>query len=125
MIDLLLDHKADVNLGNRESGMKNSPLMDAAHIQDLELVKKLLPAKANINQQGKQDMSALHLAARKGDDKICQVLLESRADVNQISQCGTAAQLARKNGGGALLKVFGLTAAEGSVQHVKIMDAAQ
>jgi len=97
-IDLLLHHKADMNLGNTESGMKNSPLMDAAHKQDLQIVKVLLAARAAVNQQGKQNMSALHLAARKGDAEIVQILLVSRADINQRSQGGTVEQLARKNG---------------------------
>merc|ERR1712137_1148304 len=57
MIDLLLDNKADLNLGNVRSGMNNSPLMDAAHVQDLQLVRKFLSAKADVNQQGKQDVS--------------------------------------------------------------------
>merc|ERR1711972_1302503 len=51
MIDLLLVSKADVNLGNLSSGMRNSPLMGAAHVQDLALVKKVLAAKASVNQQ--------------------------------------------------------------------------
>merc|ERR1712038_1194950 len=105
--------------------MKNSPLMDCAHKQDLQIVKMLVEARAAVNQQGKQDMSALHLAARKGDVEIVQVLLESRADINQKSQGGTVEQLARKNGGGELLKVLGLAESGQAIQEIKCLEPAQ
>merc|ERR1719487_1875503 len=128
MIELLLSRKADVNLGNQESGMKNTPLMDAAHKGNLPLVKMLLPARAEVNLQGKQDMAALHLAARKGEAEIVKVLLDAKADVNQRSQCGTVEQLARKNGGSEMLKVLGLEKDDGSGSgptSVKSLTAAQ
>jgi ankyrin repeat protein len=89
MIEILLNCKADLSLGNIDSGMNNTPLMDAAHRGNLQLVTMLVSARAAINQQGKQGMSALHLAARKGKTEVVQVLLESRADVKQESKCGT------------------------------------
>merc|ERR1712216_71400 len=72
------------------------------------VVKKMLAAKADVNKQGKQDMSALHLAARKRQVKVVEVLLAAGADANQQSVCGTPLQLARKNGGADLLKLFGV-----------------
>merc|ERR1712060_492315 len=125
MIELLLSHKADVNLGNVESGMNNTPLMDAAHTKNLSLVKMLLSARAAINQQGKQGMSAIHLAARKGEAGIVQALLEAKADVSQESQCGTVDQLARKNGSSELLKVLGLVKDNGDSVIAGSMTAAQ
>jgi len=111
VIDVLLRAKANVNLGNMESGMKNTPLMDAAHAGKCELAEKLIAAKADVNAQGKSDMSALHLAARRGDVNVVQVLVAARADVAQRSQCGTAAELAMKKAGSArLLELLGAEA---------------
>mmetsp|Transcript_68262 Transcript_68262/g.121734 ORF Transcript_68262/g.121734 Transcript_68262/m.121734 type:complete len:381 (+) Transcript_68262:49-1191(+) len=107
IISTLLDSKADVNLGNQESGMQNTPLMDAAHKGQEELAGQLIAANADINRQGKQGMGALHLAARRGDAKIAEMLIAAGADVSQKSQCGTPLELARKKKGDALLKAFG------------------
>jgi len=130
-IDLLLKSGADVNLGNYSSGVDNSPLMDAAFVGNVELMKKLIAAKADINKQGKQDMSALHLAARKKHAEAAACLLEAGADMNLESKVGTALTLARKNGGLELLKVFGVqtesafTGDAGDVKNVSSLDAAQ
>merc|ERR1712232_74494 len=84
-IDLLLRFAADTNLGNQCSGMSNSPLMDAAAAGKAELVQKLMAARADINQKGKQQMSALHLAARNRRAPVAEILLVARADMNQES----------------------------------------
>lgn len=130
VIDVLLQKRADVNLGNMESGMKNTPLMDAAHKGKCELAQKLIASKADVNAQGKSDMSALHLAARRGDINLVQVLVAAGADVAQKSQCGTAADLAKKKpGGAALLEALGVKADEPksgkAPTSVATMDAAQ
>merc|ERR1712176_629320 len=125
IIDILLRHGPDVNLGNMESGMDNSPLMDASHNGDLTLVEKLINASADVNQQGKQRMSALHLAVRKSYVGIAEALLASRADLMQESQCGTALEMARKKGSADLLKVFGLSSNENTPCKVAELDAAQ
>merc|ERR1712217_23259 len=128
-IDLLLSCNADINLGNLSSGVNNSPLMDAAFAGKPELAKKLIAAKADINKQGKQDMSALHLAARKRHVQVAEILLAARADMNQASKCGTALQLARKNGGMELLKAFDVQSDTpsnvGDITCVSSLDAAQ
>jgi ankyrin repeat protein len=128
-IDLLLNAKANINLGNLSSGVDNTPLMDAAAAGNTELVKKLIGAKADINKQGKQDMSALHLAARKKHTQTAEALIAAGGDMNQESKCGTALQLARKNGGADLLKVFGVQADTPStlndITNVSSLDAAQ
>merc|ERR1712192_218979 len=115
--------------GNEESGMNYSPLMDAALRGNTLLVEKLIVGNADIAKQGKQRMSALHLAARSGHAKVAQVLLDSLADVMQESQCGNALQLARKNGGVELLNVFGVQSKQ-SVEDERVtsivsLDAAQ
>merc|ERR1712187_499466 len=65
-------------------------------------------ARANINQQGKSQMTAIHLAARNGNAMMARILLLARADPNHKSACGTAVELAIKNGRSELLQVFGI-----------------
>lgn len=129
-IDILLNSsKANVNLGNLSSGIDNTPLMDAAAAGKTELVKKLIAARADINRQGKQDMSALHLSARKRHTQVAEALIAAGADMNLKSKCGTPLQLARKNGGVDLLKVFGVHAdtpsSSSDIGNVASLDAAQ
>jgi ankyrin repeat protein len=130
-IDLLLSSGADLNLGNYSSGVSNTPLMDAAFAGKTELLQKLIDAKSDVNRQGKQDMSALHLAARNRRLEAAELLLAAKADMNQESKCGTALGLARKNGGVDLLDVFGVKPlAEANVNTEGItsfagLDAAQ
>jgi ankyrin repeat protein len=130
-IDLLLSFGANVELGNNSAGADNSPLMEAAMAGKEELVKKLIGAKADVNKQGKQDMSALHLAARKRHARVAESLIAAKADMTQESKCGTALYLARKNGGADLLKVFGveplgdLAGVDNVITSVAKLDAAQ
>mmetsp|Transcript_73734 Transcript_73734/g.140376 ORF Transcript_73734/g.140376 Transcript_73734/m.140376 type:complete len:566 (-) Transcript_73734:58-1755(-) len=129
IIDLLLQYQADVNLGNMESGMNNSPLMDAARVGKHDLVAQLISARAEVDKQGKQGMAAVHFAARSGHVAVAQLLVAARADTMQQSQCGTALQLARKNGGGELLRAFdyyGEASTDyGSITSIAMLDASQ
>merc|ERR1712007_121573 len=90
--------------------MQNSPLMDAAHDNKADLASRLILARADVNKQGKQGLSALHLAARRGNTKMVRILMEARADASQKSDLGTSLDLAKKNGGLELLELFGVEA---------------
>eukprot|EP00931_Biecheleriopsis_adriatica_P097080 TRINITY_DN7083_c1_g1_i1.p1 TRINITY_DN7083_c1_g1~~TRINITY_DN7083_c1_g1_i1.p1 ORF type:complete len:317 (-),score=73.88 TRINITY_DN7083_c1_g1_i1:168-1118(-) len=111
IIDFLLECGAAVDLCSLESGMKNSPLLEAAHKGKHMLARKLLASSADVNKVGKQDMTPLHLAARRGDPKMVEILLEARSDVTLESKCGTALHLARKHGSAELLQLFGVSEA--------------
>jgi len=126
-VDILLRSKADVNLGNLSSNFRNSPLMDAAHEGQSDVALKLIAARADVNKKGKQGLSALHFAARRGCTKMVQILLEAHADASQTSDLGTALDLAKKNGGSELLKLFGVqpTPITGSITSVTDLDAMQ
>lgn len=125
-IDVLLKHGANVNLGNQSTGMETTPLMTAAGAGNTELVKKLIGAGSNINKKGKQQMTALHLAARSRRTEVAKVLLEAKADMNQASTLGTALELARKNGGTDLLEAFDVKADGFSgADNISGLDAAQ
>eukprot|EP00931_Biecheleriopsis_adriatica_P028257 TRINITY_DN16876_c0_g1_i1.p1 TRINITY_DN16876_c0_g1~~TRINITY_DN16876_c0_g1_i1.p1 ORF type:complete len:476 (-),score=79.20 TRINITY_DN16876_c0_g1_i1:24-1397(-) len=125
-VDLLLQSGASVHLGSLQSGMKNSPLMDAAHCSKHALAQKLIEAGANVNQQGKSDMAAIHLAARRGDAKMVKILLSARAEPEQQSNSGTAVDLARRNGRKELLQAFGLDTpnSAGYAPSVSMMSTA-
>eukprot|EP00931_Biecheleriopsis_adriatica_P097081 TRINITY_DN7083_c1_g2_i1.p1 TRINITY_DN7083_c1_g2~~TRINITY_DN7083_c1_g2_i1.p1 ORF type:complete len:506 (-),score=70.28 TRINITY_DN7083_c1_g2_i1:19-1536(-) len=110
IIDFLLQSGVAVDLCSLSSGMKNSPLLDAARNGKHILAKKLLASGANVNKVGQQDMTALHLAARRGDAKTVKILLAARADASLESQIGTALQLASKHSSTELLHLFGIEA---------------
>lgn len=102
-LDLLLEARADVNLGNRVTGETFTVLHEAARIGDATLVVKLLAAHACLDQQDtKLGLSALHLAARAKQHEIVKLLVGARADTGQATGGGkTAAELAETNGASA------------------------
>jgi len=129
-ITTLLQAKADVNLGNIQDGMQTSSLVVASHKGKAGLVEKLIEAKANLDQQGKQGMTALHMAARGGHTTIVKALIAAGADQNLTNQSGTTAlELARKKdkGDGELVQLFGesFQPPARDVKHISTLDAAQ
>mmetsp|Transcript_36067 Transcript_36067/g.57671 ORF Transcript_36067/g.57671 Transcript_36067/m.57671 type:complete len:535 (-) Transcript_36067:57-1661(-) len=99
MIDLLLEAKADVNASSHVGGESHTLLHDVAKTGDIVLMQKFLAARADINRQdAKMGMSALHLAARSKHHDACRLLVESRADIKQVTSNGkSAAELAKTN----------------------------
>merc|ERR1719198_471617 len=102
-LDILLEAKADVNLGNYIMGESRSVLHDAAHKIDAGLMKKILSYSANVNQHDtKLGFSPLHLAARSkkaGSHEVIAILVDARADIGQVASNGkTARELAQVNG---------------------------
>eukprot|EP00746_Dinoflagellata_sp_MGD_P016975 gnl/MRDRNA2_/MRDRNA2_138656_c0_seq1.p1 gnl/MRDRNA2_/MRDRNA2_138656_c0~~gnl/MRDRNA2_/MRDRNA2_138656_c0_seq1.p1 ORF type:complete len:394 (+),score=80.90 gnl/MRDRNA2_/MRDRNA2_138656_c0_seq1:64-1245(+) len=124
IIELLLLAKADVNARSVRSKME-TPLMHAAHDGNSDLAQQLILARADVNHQGKQGMSALHMAARRGNAKVVEILMSGKADVAQKCDFGTALELAKKNGGVELLKMFGVNEAPGTsnITSIASMDA--
>merc|ERR1712032_863050 len=109
IIDFLLLSGAVVDVCSLESGMKDSPMMEAARKGKHLIAGKLLAAGADVNKVGRQEMAALHLAARRGDPKMVKILLDARADATFESKCGTAVHLARRHGSAELLQLFGVS----------------
>lgn len=75
----LLKQKVDVNLPDVE-GM--TPLIWAAHSDDLDAVKLLLAAGANAKAGNRYDVTALSEAANCGDGAMIEALVKAGADVN-------------------------------------------
>jgi len=65
------------------SNLQAGSLHEAVYDRDFESVKSLLKKGADINQVGLyRDGSALHLAARSGQQEIAQLLIDSGATVD-------------------------------------------
>jgi len=79
LLELLLDHGANVNLRDKEG---NCPLFDACVNSHTHLVKRLLEAGADPNQQNRAGETALHAAVFRGMQEAVLLLMEYGADVN-------------------------------------------
>jgi uncharacterized protein len=75
----LLKQKVDVNAADVD-GM--TPLIWAAHQNDLEAVKALLAAGANPKASNRYEVTALSEAANNGDSEMIEALLKAGADPN-------------------------------------------
>jgi len=98
-IDLLLEAKADVNVGNQVQGEWFTMLHHVARVGDTSLTRKMLAARADVNgQEIKQGFSPLHFAAKAKHHDVIQVLINANADTALTINSGkTAADLAKLN----------------------------
>jgi len=98
-IDLLLEAKADVNVGNQVQGESFTMLHHVARAGDTSLTRKMLAARADANRQDtKQGFSPLHIAAKAKHHDVIQLLINADADTAlTISSGKTAADLAKLN----------------------------
>jgi ankyrin repeat protein len=91
LIKLLLDHKANVNVGSK-FGM--TALMYARRVP---IIKLLLAAGANVNDKEIKGKTALHWAASRGDPDAVKLLIDAGANVNAQDDRGvTPLALARQ-----------------------------
>mmetsp|Transcript_126823 Transcript_126823/g.283485 ORF Transcript_126823/g.283485 Transcript_126823/m.283485 type:complete len:383 (+) Transcript_126823:67-1215(+) len=107
VVDVVLANGAEVNTGNISIGLSSSPLNEATHAGNIDLMEKLIEARSDLNRQGRQEMTPLHLAARGRHLKAARLLLEAGADVNIKAKGKTAAQLAATNGAAELACMLG------------------
>lgn len=100
IVDLLIEARADVNLGNQIVGEMRTPLHEAARVGDMFLLNKVIEARAELDRKDtKMGLTALHLAARSRQHEAIRVLVEARADLTEATAGGkTAAELAETNG---------------------------
>lgn len=97
-VRLLIDSQADINTGHIEIGLATSPLIDAAYRDDQALMQLLINARANLDHRGKQDMTALHVAARGRHAGAARILVEAGADTTLMAGGKSGGELAFKNG---------------------------
>ena len=99
VVDLLLDHHAEVHTGSR---MGNA-LMAASFRGYTEIVAKLLKAGARVNDSNNAGGTALMYAALSGRTAVVELLLVEGADKNARNEQGLdAAALAEQQGNQAM-----------------------
>lgn len=101
VVKTLVAHGADVNVKNNGMAVPlmmavmKAPKRDAA--EALQFVEVLLKGKANVNEQKDTGYTALMIAARSGQDRICHTLIEAMAKLDLQDKAGeTALQKAKK-----------------------------
>jgi uncharacterized protein len=93
MVKFLLQEGANVNQGcdHPTNGRKGiTPLLCAVELGLKELVRVLLEAKANVNQQDSNGLSPLIGAMRHQNNQIVNLLIQAGANVNQQDNKGWA-----------------------------------
>mmetsp|Transcript_134569 Transcript_134569/g.375043 ORF Transcript_134569/g.375043 Transcript_134569/m.375043 type:complete len:372 (-) Transcript_134569:106-1221(-) len=125
VVDLLLRSRADVNTGNAEMGMNSTCLIEAIGKGDAALATKLIRAKADVNKQGKQGMTALHMAARCRRPNCVELLVEASADVNLVAMGKTAGELAATNNMSDVAELLGYQGASAMATKKQAQDAPE
>jgi len=103
---MLLDRRADVNLG---SSSGTAPLHFAAREGNDALLHQLISARADINGTDANGWTALHWAATYGHVRVAQSLIEARVDVlaeGEGRHHKTALSLAEANGYSPLTRII-------------------
>lgn len=90
IIDLLLNHGADVNIISQDRG--NTALMEAAVRGDETSVRKFFAHQANPDLQSKSGQTALMLAVGEGHKGVVNAILEHRPNIAIIDQLGMTAK---------------------------------
>ncbi|MBV8820787.1 MAG: ankyrin repeat domain-containing protein, partial [Acidobacteriaceae bacterium] len=80
----LIEYGAPVNA--KEPAQGQTALMWAVSEHHLDTVKALIEAHADLKAHSKQGFTAMHFAARRGDQESIQLLLDAGVDVNILSE---------------------------------------
>ncbi len=81
VINMLLNAKADINIGNNGND-EASPINQAARAGNVALLKKLIANGANVNKPNARGYTALHLAAMIQSSETVRLLLQKGANPN-------------------------------------------
>ena len=79
ILELLLEHGADVNIQNKHG---DTALIEASYNGHIETTKLLLEYKADPNLKDKDERTALMEASAKGHEEITKLLLQHGANLN-------------------------------------------
>lgn len=85
IVQLLLDHGADVNLKNE---IGHTALYEAAETGRTEAVQILLEMGARVDLQSRDGLTPLHVAAQAGNTAMVQILLNKGSFINQPDNYG-------------------------------------
>lgn len=108
MVDYLLEHGADIN---KQNGMKTTPLMTAAKLNDPKLMEKLLEKKPNLSLRDIDGDNIFHYLAYSGQNPaVIEQLLalpEAKSLLKEKNIYGyTAYDLAVQNKKDTLIQLF-------------------
>jgi len=117
-IPFLISHGADVNQRRPEvSDEADTPLLEAARNNYVEMIRGLLSAKADINQGSRLNgNTALHIAAKHSFVRSIVTLVAAKADVEKRNHGGGTPLLAAI-GSNSIEAVHALLAANADVNH--------
>ena len=101
MLRLLLDYGADIESGGRTQNC--TPLIHATETGDLNVVKFLLDAGANLNVEASDGTSPLSHAAVAGNLDMIQLLYEHGSDPERENRYGERALVFAVRGGSAVV----------------------
>jgi len=94
----LLKEKPNVNIFSENNYVIKTPLMIAADNGNIELVRKLIKSKANVNARNPMNWTPLMFATRNGHIGVVRELIKSKAKTNIINKKGeTAYDIAIRN----------------------------
>ena len=86
LVNLLLEHGADPNTQNRDSG--DSALMRAAESGNLRITKLLLAKGGNVDHQNRRRVTAMHYAVERGKPGCLAALLSAEPSLNVVDNAG-------------------------------------
>ena len=86
LIELLTDHKADVNAAMATNGY--CALHKASSNNHMHAARALIDKGADINKQSNFGYAPLHMAASAGSKEVVDLLLESRCNINVQDYAG-------------------------------------
>jgi ankyrin repeat protein len=105
VVELLLEHQADVNLRTGEGGV--APLHLAAQAGELDICRLLLKQGTGVASKARDGWTALHFASRMGHLGIVQELLVHGADANdQTDKYSTSLHMASLAGHLEIVKLL-------------------
>ncbi len=96
----------------------DAPVADAAKRGDVEAVRALLKAGADVNAAHGDGMSALHWAAERGDRQLAEMLLYAGARVDGVTRIGqyTPLHVASRSGSASVVSVLLASGADPGVR---------
>lgn len=86
LVKLLLEHGARADTGSDDESF--FPLLDAAAVGSVPIVQLLLDHGADINVQGHEGNTALHMAIAEGRNEVAELLIAAEADITLVNEEG-------------------------------------